>query len=69
MGVLPLQGIETPATGAMKRSVTSFGLKPGMITAIIIDPQAKEEPGHEQAIHQGDGDEIHAVGLNRFGTD
>jgi hypothetical protein len=44
--------IEVIAPNAAKRGSTTLALKAGVIAAIIIEPQAKEERGHQKAVDE-----------------
>jgi hypothetical protein len=49
------------ATGTMERRLAPLGFKPGVVAAIVIDPQPEEKAGDQKAIGQGGGDEVHLL--------
>lgn len=55
-GVLALDGVKVAALDALERNMPALGLEAGVVAPIIIDPQAQENPGNEEAIGYRSGD-------------
>jgi hypothetical protein len=58
--MLALHRIKVTALEALKGNVATFRLEAGVVAAIIVDPQTKEDRGDEEAVDDRGGDEVHA---------
>ena len=57
--MLALNGVEMAAFDTVERDMAALGLEAGVIATVVIDPQAKKDPGDKETIYDRGSDEIH----------
>ena len=58
--MVALDGVEVAAFHTLEGNVAALGLEAGVVAAVVVNPQAEEDRGDEEAIDDRGGDEIHA---------